>query len=52
MKWFLLEMKYQKLCISQETGTFLGEADLHKNGKKNEIINQECLNLQILNVSF
>lgn len=31
------EMKYQQLCISHEIGTFLEEADLHKN-EKNQII--------------
>lgn len=30
------EMKYQRLCISHEIGTFPKEADLHE--KKNQII--------------
>lgn len=44
------EMKYQRLCISHEIGTFPKEADLHKNEKKksnHKIVNQKCLNLLV-----
>lgn len=44
------EMKYQQLCISLEIGTFLEEADLYKNEKKNQttkFLIRAVLNLQI-----